>query len=485
LLISLIIHGIIFIFLALYVIGASTKVKEMVYAIFVPEPEPQKYEPRPRTLKPIISPSAPREQVFDSDTMLVESPKRSSGMPGRTAKTDTTLKAAGETVAQVGTSPLALAKDRIPPKVTTLAKVLPSDLYLPAAVAGGTPGQGGKGKGMGTGEGGMGAGRGGGRQASAAIIKAPPQKQTLSIVRQHNVATLDESLADVAKGVRLGPSRVPPIPKGEPGGVVIGRGSDIEGHIRFTRIKHYLADWWADPTSMPAVMYWMNNQTKIKADMNIEGGALKFDDPKLMKCPLAIMTGHDRNILVSSNLKGNYRGSLTQSERVGLRQYLIEARGFLFFDECGHDLMLANLLKSELRAAMPEHDVEWIPKDHGLYNCYYKLGGPPPGACQFWKHGYRWSNQTGKPLEGIFIGGELAVVISTRDYLCSARTKNRPGHGSTGESNPAGYRFLTNMVIYSLTHGNISEHSDYIPEMTDADRISIDAPVKVPVLMPE
>ena len=291
---------------------------------------------------------------------------------------------------------------------------------------------------------------------------------------------------DVARGVTLGRERVAPLPKGEPGGIVVGRGKDLEGRIRFTRLKHDLADWWADPTSMPGVMYWMNTQTKVRADMNIEGGSLRLDDPKLLKCPLVIMTGHDR-ATITGRVSGRYRNKFTEQERAGLRRYLIDEGGFLFFDECGHDVLLARMLKNELRTALPEYTVGRIPNNHELYTCYYDLGGPPPGAYRFWKHGItgRQRSQITKYLEGIFINDRLAVLISNRDYLCAARTRNRPGHGYTGEESPSTYRFLTNMIIYSLTHGDISEHADYVPELTDVDRISIDSPVQVPTLAPQ
>jgi hypothetical protein len=308
------------------------------------------------------------------------------------------------------------------------------------------------------------------------------------MIRTHATLDVKDGLVEVAKAVTLGRSRVPSLPKGEPGGIVIGRGKDIEGRIRFARIKHLLSDWWTDPTSMPGIVRWMNTQTKVHADMNVEGGAITLNDPKLMKCPLAIMTGHDRAILTRSNLRGSYRNNLADSERTGLRRYLIEAGGFLFFDECGHDMMLARLVKAELRSALPEYNVERISNGHELYTCYYDLGGPPPGAYRFWKHSprrYQLRAIAGRHLQGIFINDRLATIISDRDYLCAARTKGRPGHGNTGEESPSTYRFLTNVVIYSLTHGGISEHSDYIPEMTDASRISIDSPVQVPDLLPE
>jgi len=487
LLISLAIHGLIFVFLGLYVIGNTTKVQELIQAIFVSESKPQKYEPRVQPIRPIARPYPPQSQAVSVDAIPVVATKRTPPVQGRTAKTAALLKAAGEPVTQNVASPSSLARDKIAPRVTTKAKILSAESPMPSMASGEGSGQGGLGDRLGGGQG-MGAGGGGRSRVGTAVIRITPDRQPLSITRDYATLKAEDSLAEIAKEVTLGRSRVPPLPKGEPGGIVIGRGKDIEGRIRFARVKHLLADWWSDPTSMAGLTHWMNNQTGISADMNVEGGALKLDDPKLMKCPLAMMTGHDRTVLLGNGVKVKCKHNLGNSERMGLRQYLIEAGGLLFFDECGHDVMLARTMKAELRSAIPEHDIEHIPNDHELYNCYYELGGAPPGAYRFWKHSPRRSQLRmliGKYLQGMFINDRLAVIISERDYLCAARTKNRPGHGNTGEESPSTYRFLTNLIVYSLTHGGISEYSDYIPEMTDAKVISIDSPVQVPPLLPQ
>ncbi len=487
LLISLIIHGIIFIFLALYFIGPSMRVQEFVHAIFVPESEPKKLEPRPRPVRPISRPVPPRTQVVDTDIIPVATPKRSSPLTGRTVKTNVLLKAADESLVQDVASPSSLARDRILPKVMTTAKVPPADLSLSISVSGDGADKVGTGGRMGIGEDGMGVGKDGRSRTGLPAVGPASDRQPLSMIREHAALNVSDSLADVAKGVILGPSRVPPLPKGEPGGIVIGRGKDIEGRIRFSRLKHSLADWWADPTSVSGLMYWMNGRTNVHADINIEGGALRLDSPKLIKCPLVIMTGHDRIVLNSSSISGNYMHRFTDSERGGLRRYLIEAGGLLFFDACGHDAMLARQVESELRTALPEYTMGPISNRHELYLCYYEIGGPPPGARRFWKHGNIRLDPSARNryLDGLFINNRLVAIISDRDYLCAARTKNRPGHGYTGESSPSSYRFLTNVVMYSLMYGGISDNSDYIPEMTDKDRISIDAPVQIPVLLPE
>ena len=65
-------------------------------------------------------------------------------------------------------------------------------------------------------------------------------------------------------------------------------------------------------------------------------------------------------------------------------------------------------------------------------------------------------------LEGIFIGDKLSVLVIRRDYMCAMEAvslPSRPTHYS-----PSVYRFMTNVAIYALTHGKISDYSGYVPE---------------------
>ena len=108
-----------------------------------------------------------------------------------------------------------------------------------------------------------------------------------------NVGAARDALGDVVENITLSSYVVPPLPKGEPGGRVIGKGRDIRGVFRFARVRHYLSDWWADASALNALTQWLNERTKIKTDMNVEGGAVKLNDANLFKTPLAFMTGHD------------------------------------------------------------------------------------------------------------------------------------------------------------------------------------------------
>ena len=96
------------------------------------------------------------------------------------------------------------------------------------------------------------------------------------------------------------------------------------------------------------------------------------------------------------------------------------------------------------------------------------MGGPPIGF-DIYQPGRtiaRFSPHRSLPsrnfLEGIFIGDKLSVLIIRRDYMCAMEAvslPSRPVHYS-----PSVYRFMTNVAIYALTRGKISDYSGYVPE---------------------
>ena len=300
-------------------------------------------------------------------------------------------------------------------------------------------------------------------------FKHPP-----GLAMVENVGAAREALSDVVENIVLGNNEVLPLPKGDPGGRVIGRGKDIRGVFRFTRIRHSLSDWWADASSLNALTQWLNERTKIKTDMNIDGGAVKLTDANLLKTPLVFMTGHDPSLVGARNLLGPQYGGhridsrFSEAEAAGLRRYLVEKGGFLVFDDCGVNAptqAMVRLFLAQMRYVMPEYQVERIPKKHEVYNNFYEMGGPPTGFDIFW-----WGTRPPKRnfLEGVSVGNRLSVIVSRRDYMCAMETVSLPTRSV--HYSPSVYRFMTNVVVYALTHGQISDYADYIPEHTLAEK---------------
>ena len=289
-----------------------------------------------------------------------------------------------------------------------------------------------------------------------------------------HVGAVRDALTDVVEKITLGNEDLPPLPPGEPGGRVIGRGKDIRGVLRFTRVRHSLSDWWTNPSALNHFAKWLNERTKIRADLNVAGGTPKLTDVNLMKAPLIFMTGHDPTLVRSKNLMGSQYGGgkldskLSEAEIIALRKYLVEKGGFLIFDDCGVNApaqAMTRIFLAQMRRAMPEYHIERIPNNHEIYHNFHTIGGPPIGFDIYW-----WGEQPVKRnfLEGISVDGKLSVLISRRDYLCAMRTVSIPGFPP--HYTPAVYRFLTNVAIYALTHGGISDYSGYIPEHRLRDR---------------
>ncbi|HIE30349.1 TPA: hypothetical protein EYP66_24075 [Candidatus Poribacteria bacterium] len=84
-----------------------------------------------------------------------------------------------------------------------------------------------------------------------------------------------------------------------------------------------------------------------------------------------------------------------------------------------------------------------------MYRCFFSLGGPPLTAIT--------SPRTSQ-LEGILIDGRLAVIYSERAYVGSMTRE-----GTRWSPQLATFKLMTNIIVYALTHGGISDYSNYTP----------------------
>ena len=324
---------------------------------------------------------------------------------------------------------------------------------------------------------------GGGRGISDGIVQVRITdvfKLPSGLAMVKEVGAIRDALNGVVDGVILGNLEVPPLPHGEPGGRVVGKGRDIRGVFRFTRLRHNLSDWWADASALNAFTKWLNERTHIRTDMNVEGGALKLTDANVMKSPILVMTGHEPALAKAKTIKRlgaerMFRGirdsQFSQSEAVSLRRYLVEKEGLLIFDDCGFHAAaqsMTRLFLANMRHIMPEYHVGRIPNSHEIYHNFYQMGGPPVGF-DIYQHGAAAFSTGGRPslpprnfLEGIFIGDKLSVLTIRRDYMCAMESISLPSRAV--HYSPGVYRFMTNVAIYALTHGKISDYSGYVPE---------------------
>ena len=480
-----------------YLVTQSQSFKDLMgVEIFQPANMP----PKPQVRKPVIKP-VQKPEVPVKNTVVVEPVK----VQQRTTNTAVirTATVQPQTVSAFSNQALKLnapVNPNVPkvvnphapvPQVVTHTDALVSDapdaLALSSPVVTGTGKTGGR---MSRGIGGSGRGISDGtvQVRITDVFKLPLE---LGMVKE--VGAVRDGLDEVVGGIVLGNLEVPPLPRGEPGGHVVGRGRDIRGVFRFTRLRHDLSDWWADASSLNAFAKWLNEQTQIRTDMNVEGGALKLTDANVMKSPILIMTGHEPALAKAKTIKKMDAGQMfrgirdsqfSQSEAVSLRHYLVEKEGLLIFDDCGFHAAaqsMTRLFLANMRHIMPEYHVGRIPNSHEIYHNFYQMGGPPIGF-DIYQHGAPAFSMGGRPslpprnfLEGIFIGDKLSVLIIRRDYMCAMESISLPSRAV--HYSPGVYRFMTNVAIYALTHGKISDYSGYVPEdKQEQQRVPTHAP---------
>ncbi len=464
---SLILHVVIAVIAGIYLVTQTEQFKDLVGAEVLQPKEPPKPKVRKPVVKPIIKPTVPTRNTVIVEQVQVQPRVTTAFVAKSNFQPQTVLEFSNQTVkmdAPINPNvPRVVSLNAPVPTVVTYADLPVSD--APGALAFSAP----VATAPSAGPANIGRGVAGGVVQVKVAFERPP-----GLAMVENVGAARDALGDVVENITLGNVEVPPLPRGEPGGRVIGKGKDIRGVFRFTRIRHSLSDWWADASSLNALTKWLNERTKIKTDMNVEGGALKLTDANLFKTPFVFMTGHDPSLVRSRNLLGRQYGGgkmdsrLTETEAAGLRRYFVEKGGFLVFDDCGVNApaqAMIRLFLAQMRYVMPEYQIERIANDHEVYDNFYEMGGPPVGFDIFW-----WGTRPPKRnyLEGVSVGEKLSVIVVRRDYMCAMESVSLPTRSV--HYSPGVYRFMTNVVVYALTHGQISDYSGYVPEDTLAKK---------------
>lgn len=255
------------------------------------------------------------------------------------------------------------------------------------------------------------------------------------------------------------------LPQGELGAILEGTGDDLRGHIRIIRLKHSLSDWWQDPTALPALMKWMDKNTSVRTDMNYQGGSLTLTDPRILNAPLIVMTGHDKDITVGRRLvkDGPLQTGFTETEHAALRKYIVHEGGMLFFDDCGFHGLFAHIVAEEFERIFPDYPLEIIPHEHEIYTIYYHLNKPPDGGDVFWGNENNAKPTQFRYQKGIIVDGRLAVVFNRKDYMCAMETTEIESRTMLRLRRSTDvYRFMTNLIIYTLKYGGNTDRSSYV-----------------------
>ena len=260
----------------IYLMTQTPYFQEFIDAEILQSTKPPKPIVRKLVVKPVIKPTVPTRDTVVPEQVQVKPRVTTIFSDKHIYQPQTVLEFSSQTVkveAPINPNvPKVVASDAAVPPTVTHTNIPVSD--APDALAFSAP----VASAPSAGPANIGRGVAGTAVQVKIVFERPP-----GLAMVQHVGAVNSSIDDVDRRIKLGSDEVPPAPRGEPYGHVIGRGKDIRGVFRFTRIRHSLSDWWADASSLNALTHWLNERTKIKTDMNVEGGALKLTDANLFK----------------------------------------------------------------------------------------------------------------------------------------------------------------------------------------------------------
>ena len=198
----------------------------------------------------------------------------------------------------------------------------------------------------------------------------------------------------------------------------------------FTRLSYESGDWEVDERMPANVLNSLIEYTSLRVD--IKEHIVPLSDPVMLNAPFCYMAGHR---LVQ----------FTYEEKQNFKRY-IENGGFVFVDDCNHDIdgMFARSFEFQMSEMFGEQALKKIPNDHAIYSSFFKFDGPPRTSVEL----NGWGDDlVHNYLKAIEIDGRIAVLYSNKDLGCEWDYDFRNKRFLRVDNT----RFAVNIVIYAMT----------------------------------
>ncbi len=198
----------------------------------------------------------------------------------------------------------------------------------------------------------------------------------------------------------------------------------FDSQFKIARLKYAGGgDWYNDPSAEVNLLTFARANAGIDTDPKYE--FIEISNDNFYSYPVIFITGH-----------GNI--SFSDQEVRRLRLYL-ENGGFMYADD---DYGMDKAFRREIRKVFPEHELEEIPFDYGLYSCLFQFSNGVP----------KTHEHDNKPPQGfgIFHKGRL-VVYYTYESNPSDGWADADVHATPREKREEALRFGTNILVWALT----------------------------------
>lgn len=222
---------------------------------------------------------------------------------------------------------------------------------------------------------------------------------------------------------------------------------DISGYLEFYQLQYRGSKldengepgWNVVPQATLALVEYAQSKTKLSIILK---GSIRLDSKELMNVPMIYMMGSETEPLY------------TEQEVRNLEKYLRNG-GFLFIDD-GYAARWGafNMKSRQMISDALGYDAEFekIPNTHWLYHCWEDFAGPPAGEDEVRPNPNHPVKERYRFLEGVFLNGRLAVLLSSKGYCKAwgAWPRNPPSLGGPLD-NTRQLQFGINVIVFACT----------------------------------
>jgi hypothetical protein len=145
-------------------------------------------------------------------------------------------------------------------------------------------------------------------------------------------------------------------------------------------------------------------------------------------------------------LSGHKLVQFTKEEGDNFKKY-VENGGFVFVDDCNHDIegLFAKSFENQMEVLFGKGELQKIPNDHKLYKCFFHFDDGPPTTSQELNG---WGDDLVHDyLKAIQVKDRIGVLYSNKDYGCEWDYDYRNKRWYKIDNT----RFAINLIVYALT----------------------------------
>lgn len=204
----------------------------------------------------------------------------------------------------------------------------------------------------------------------------------------------------------------------------------LRSRFTFARLKYRSGDWNTDQRMPVNLLNSLIEYTTLP--VNPTEKVVELSGTELFQYPFCYLSGH-KLVQFSSAEKRNFKN-------------YVENGGFVFADDCNHDIdgLFARSFEAEMAAIFGPQALKKIPNDHALYSAFFHFEKGPPNT-SFELNG--WGDDLVHDyLKAITVKGRIGVLYSNKDYGCEwdydFRNKRFLAEDNT--------KFGVNIIMYAM-----------------------------------